>query len=115
MEEDFRKSYYEGGSAKARYLADIEILAALVFNRRPVTGFFLFLIARIFGAPIWPHKRRWGNRLPYWQSFTYRQQIAFIRRNRLPRGQEKALLRKHGFLPPRTPVDGAKASGGRND
>lgn len=98
----FRKSYFEGGTRKARYLADLEHFFDMAAQGRPTIGFILFLVVRIFGAPIWPHKRRWGNRLPYWQSITYRQQKNFIRRNSLPRGQEKFLLRKYGLLPARS-------------
>lgn len=94
-------AYYEGGSKQARYLADLERFFDMAAQGRPTIGFLLFLFIRIFGAPIWPHKRRWGNRLPYWQSITYRQQKNFIRGNRLPRGQEKFLLRKYGLLPAR--------------
>lgn len=110
----FREAYYEGGKRETRYLADIEILIALVARRRPLMGFALFILARIFGAPFWPHRFRWGRRLPYLQSLTYRQQRKIIRDRNLPRGQEKDLLRKYGLMPPRIAVP-ETASGNQGD
>ena len=99
MNSIFKEAYYEGGKRETRYLADIEILIALTSRRRPLTGFALFILVRIFGAPFWPHRFRWGRRLPYLKSLTYRQQKKIIRDRSLPRGQEKDLLRKYGLMP----------------
>lgn len=76
--ENHTRAYWEGGSEEERLLADIELLRGLAGIRRPVAGFALFILARLFGAPWMPFRWRWGHGMAWPQSSTYARQIKTI-------------------------------------
>jgi hypothetical protein len=57
---DHDRAYWQGGPAWKRRHADEKLRECVMKRGHPAIAWVIYLGVRIFGAPYWPHRKRWG-------------------------------------------------------